>query len=378
MKVAVLGCTGSIGRQTLDVIAQSGGALQVVALSAGSRREELAAAARLHGVKTLGIADPAQAGWLAEQLPGAEIYAGKDCNEQLCRREDVEAVVIALTGMQAIFPLLEAIRCKKRIALANKESIVCAGEVVNEALARYGGRIYPVDSEHSAIFQCLQGIGGKEQIRRLILTASGGAFRDWSLEQMKGATAEQALRHPNWAMGPKITIDCATMANKGLEVLEARGLFGVEKEQISVLIHPQSIVHSMVETVDGAVLAQMGTPDMRLPIQYALTHPERRQCPAGRLDFAAMGKLEFREPDFERFPALKLAFEALRAGGTAGAVYNGANEEAVKRFMRGEIGFLDIAKAIESALDRVTAGRADTLEAVLEADRQARAVVKDF
>jgi 1-deoxy-D-xylulose-5-phosphate reductoisomerase len=278
--------------------------------------------------------------------------------------------------MLGLKPTLAAIRAGKRIGLANKETLVCAGELVMAEAEKYGTEIIPVDSEHSAIFQCLMGIGEKREIERLILTCSGGPFFGMDKEQLKKVTKADALKHPNWKMGAKITIDCATLMNKGLEVIEAMRLYRVPLEQVDVLVHRQSIVHSMVETVDGAVMAQLGAPDMRLPIQLALTYPERTDCPVDKLDLTTCGALTFAEPDLEAFPCLALARQCAKMGGTACPVMNGANEEAVAMFLRDEIGFYDIYDLVSRAVDQVPFIQDPTLEQILQADQLARLAVR--
>jgi 1-deoxy-D-xylulose-5-phosphate reductoisomerase len=278
--------------------------------------------------------------------------------------------------MVGLKPTLAAIRAGKRIGLANKETLVCAGELVMAEAKRHGTEIIPVDSEHSAIFQCLMGSCGKKEIKRIVLTCSGGPFFGMEKEQLKAVTKSDALRHPNWKMGPKITIDCATLMNKGLEVIEAMRLYDLSLEQVDVVIHRQSIVHSMVEFVDGAVMAQMGTPDMRLPIQLALTYPERTPCPVDGLDLLTCGSLTFSKPDMENFPCLALAYRCAKLGGTACPVMNGANEEAVAMYLRDEIGFYDIYRLVNAAVEEVPFIQTPTLEEILEADRLAREAVR--
>lgn len=284
-------------------------------------------------------------------------------------------VVTAVVGMVGLKPTLAAIGGKKRIALANKETLVCAGELVMEAAAKSGAEIVPVDSEHSAIFQCLQGCGDRREIKRLILTCSGGPFYGMERAEAGRMTKADALKHPNWKMGPKITVDCATLMNKGLEVIEAMRLYRLPRQQVDVVIHRQSIVHSLVEFRDGAVLAQMGTPDMRLPIRYAMTYPERGENPAEPLDLLNCPPLTFAEPDREVFPCLALAEEAAQRGGTACAVLNGANEEAVRLFLADRIGFYDIFHLTKKAMEALPAVENPTLEEILEADRAAREIV---
>lgn len=378
IRLAILGCSGSVGQQTLSVVHDHPDRFEIVALTNYSDVQSMRSLIKRHKPAFVGIVDENMGSMLKDDLPkGTELVLGSECNSLACVRDDVDAVVIAVTGMAAVFPLIAAIRNNKHIALANKESMVCGGELIKTELDTYGGMIYPVDSEQSAIFQCIQGLSGDDEISRLILTASGGPFRNWSLEEMRTATVEQTLKHPNWVMGKKITIDCATMVNKGLEVIEAAFLFGVPHEKIEVLIHPQSIVHSFVETRDNAMLAQLAVPDMRLPIQYALTYPERIHSPAAKLEVAALSKLEFYKPDYERFPGLALAYESMKLGGTATATYNAANEVAVDLFLARRIGFLDISHCIEHALCGVPPVIPKQLGEVLEADAKARTLVME-
>ena len=315
---------------------------------------------------------------LARRLAGldVEVAYGLDGLRRAASLPESETVVTAVVGMAGLWPTMAAIESGKRVALANKETLVCAGELVMEAARRYGAEIVPVDSEHSAIFQCLQGSRGRGEVRRLILTCSGGPFFGLSRAEVAGKTKADALRHPNWTMGEKITVDCATLMNKGLEFIEAMRLFRVTPDEVEVVIHRQSIIHSMVEFRDGAVLAQMGTPDMRLPIRYALTYPERMQSALPGLDLLACPPLTFAPPDLEAFPCLKMAMECARIGGTSCAVLNGANEAAVELFRREEIAFGRIPELVERALDAIPVVSAPGMEDILEADRQARACVR--
>ena len=302
--------------------------------------------------------------WGEEGLIEAATIPGADC------------IITAVVGMVGLKPTLAAIRAGKRIGLANKETLVCAGELVMDEAEKYGVEIIPVDSEHSAIFQCLMGSGDRREVKRLILTCSGGPFFGMTHEQLKTVTKADALKHPNWKMGAKITIDCSTLMNKGLEVIEAMRLYRVPLEQVDVVIHRQSIVHSMVEFVDGAVMAQMGTPDMRLPIQLALTYPERMSCPVDALDLLTCGSLTFSKPDLENFPCLALAYRCAKRGGTACPAMNGANEEAVAMYLRDEIGFYDIYRLVNAAVEEVPFIQNPTLEEILETDRLAREAVR--
>ena len=371
-RVAVLGCTGSIGTQTLSVLGSLPEEFERAALTVNSDTEALHALCLKYKPSCVGIASPAR-----EEDFGCEAYFGGDCNERICAREDVDYVMVSLTGMKAVFPLLEAIKRGKKIALANKESIVCAGELVNAALAASNAVLLPVDSEQSAIFQCLQGLN-RADVSSLVLTASGGMFRGYTREMLESVTLEQALEHPNWKMGKKITVDCSTLANKGLEVIEASFLFNMPGDAIKVAIHPQSIVHSMVRTRDGAYLAQLGAPDMRLAIQYAFTYPDRLPCVARELELEDFPRLEFEKPDMDVFPSLRLAYDALKTGMTAPAIFNAANEQAVELFLQGRLRFCDIPERVKAALDSVAPQKADYIEAVMQSDSQAREAVRNY
>ena len=374
--VSILGSTGSIGRQSLDVISRM--PVKVAALTAGNNVELMAQQCRQFMPKLAVMATKEAADALCEKLKDLPVSVswGEEGLMQAATIADAQCVITAVVGMLGLKPTLAAIRAGKRIGLANKETLVCAGELVMAEAEKYGAEIIPVDSEHSAIFQCLMGVGSKKEIRRLILTCSGGPFYAMDKEQLKKVTKADALKHPNWKMGAKITIDCATLMNKGLEVIEAMRLYRVPVEQVDVLIHRQSIVHSMVETVDGAVMAQLGAPDMRLPIQLALTYHERSSCPVDRLDLTKSGSLTFAQPDMDAFPCLKLARECAKAGGTACPVMNGANEEAVAMFLNDEIGFYDIYDLVSGAVNTVPFIQNPTLEEILEADRLAREYVR--
>ncbi|MBQ8769482.1 MAG: 1-deoxy-D-xylulose-5-phosphate reductoisomerase [Oscillospiraceae bacterium] len=374
--VSILGSTGSIGRQSLDIISRM--PVKVAALTAGTNVELMAQQCREFLPKLAVMATQEAAQKLNEKIKDLPISVswGEDGLMQAATIDDAQCVITAVVGMLGLKPTLAAIRAGKRIGLANKETLVCAGELVIAEAEKYGAEIIPVDSEHSAIFQCLMGIGNKKEIHKLILTCSGGPFYGMDKEQLKKVTKADALKHPNWKMGAKITIDCATLMNKGLEVIEAMRLYRVPVEQVDVLIHRQSIVHSMVETVDGAVMAQLGTPDMRLPIQLALTYPERTACPVDRLDLTKSGGMTFSKPDMDAFPCLKLARECAKAGGTACPVMNGANEEAVAMFLNDEIGFYDIYDLVSGAVRAVPFIQNPSLEEILEADRLAREYVR--
>ena len=375
--ISILGATGSIGRQTLDVVEQLG--LTVAALTANSNAERMEAQARRFRPRLAVLTDESAAKDLAVRLADTDtrVLGGPEALTEAAVCPEADTVVTAVVGMVGLKPTLAAIREKKRIALANKETLVCAGQLVMDTAERYGAEIVPVDSEHSAIFQCVQGCRDRGEIRRLILTCSGGPFYGQTAEEVAGKTRADALRHPNWTMGPKITVDCATLMNKGLEVIEAMRLYRLPLEQVSVVIHRQSIVHSLVEYRDGAILAQLGTPDMRLPIRYAMTYPDRAESPLEPLDLLSCPPLTFARPDRETFPCLRLAEEAAQEGGTACAILNGANEEAVGLFLREEIGFSDIPRLVAEARAAVTVVRDLSLEDILAADRAARRAVLD-
>ena len=374
--ISILGSTGSIGRQALDVAEQMG--LRVAALTAHSSVERMEEQVRQFQPRLAVLTDEAAAKDLAVRLADTEtcVLGGFDALMEAATVPEADTVVTAVVGMVGLKPTLAAIGEKKRIALANKETLVCAGELVMDAADRYGAEIVPVDSEHSAIFQCVQGCVDRGEIKRLILTCSGGPFYGMTYDEVGKMTKADALKHPNWKMGPKITVDCATLMNKGLEVIEAMRLYRLPLSQVEVLIHRQSIVHSLVEFQDGAILAQLGTPDMRLPIRYALTWPRRAESPLPPLDLLTCPPLTFAAPDRESFPCLALAEGAARRGGTACAILNGANEAAVGRFLRREIGFLDIPRLVTAALDRVSVQDAPSLEDLLAADAAARRAVE--
>ncbi|TVX97629.1 1-deoxy-D-xylulose-5-phosphate reductoisomerase [Cohnella terricola] len=371
-KIAVLGSTGSIGTQTLDVISRQPERYEVVGLAAGSNVDLLLEQARQFKPKWISVEERALEDRIRSEVPADVIVvSGETGLKQVASEAGANYVVCALVGSLGLTSTLAAIEAGADIGLANKETLVTAGHLVMQRAREKGVSILPVDSEHSAIFQCLNGENAKA-IKRLIVTASGGSFRDLSRDQLKNVTVEDALKHPNWSMGAKVTIDSATMANKGLEVIEAHWLFGLPYDQIDVVLHPESIVHSMVEFTDTSVMAQLGNPDMRVPIQYALTYPERVASPASPLDLLKQGTLHFREMNLERYPCLRLAYEAGRSGGTATTVFNAANEVAVARFLRGEISFLAIEDTIEMALSKHSSVPSPTLEAILEADDWAR------
>ena len=374
--IALLGSTGSIGRQTLEVARELG--LSVAALTANKSVDLIEQQAREFCPRLAVLYDEDAARELRARLSdtNTQVLSGMEGLLAAATADDADTVVTAVMGMIGLQPTLAAIEKKKRIALANKETLVCAGELVVAAAERCGAEIVPVDSEHSAIFQCLQGCRDRGEIKRLILTCSGGPFYGLSLQELATKTKADALKHPNWTMGAKITIDSATLMNKGLEVIEAMRLYRLPPEQVDVVIHRQSIVHSMVEFTDGAVMAQMGTPDMRLPIQLALTYPERIPSPVERLDLLSCGPLTFSAPDAENFPCLALARDCAKAGGTACPAMNGANEEAVAMFLNDKIGFYDIYRLVNAAVPQVPFIADPTLEQILEADRLAREAVR--
>ena len=377
--VSILGSTGSIGRQSLDIISRMEG-VKVTALTAGSSVELMAQQCREFKPELAVMATEKAAAELKEALSDLNIRVswGEQGLIEAATMENADCVITAVVGMVGLKPTLAAIRAGKRIGLANKETLVCAGELVMDEAEKHNVEIIPVDSEHSAIFQCLMGNTDRREVRRLILTCSGGPFYNKTPEELKTVTKADALKHPNWKMGEKITIDCATLMNKGLEVIEAMRLYRMPIEKVSVLVHRQSIVHSMVEYVDGAVMAQLGAPDMRLPIQLALTYPERMDCPVDGLDLTTCGALTFVHPDLERFPCLALAYACGKKGGTACPAMNGANEEAVAMYLRDEIGFYDIYRLVSAAVEAVPFIQNPTLEQILEADRLAREAVRNL
>lgn len=372
-QVAVLGSTGSIGRSALEVIAASGGTMRAAALSAHGSTELLCQQAQEHGSRWLVVTGDERAAAATGRAipPGVELLVGEAGLAWVVQAPEVDVVLAAIVGSAGLRSTLAALEAGKTVALANKEALVMGGPLVTALASRRGARLVPVDSEHSAVFQALQA-GSAAEVRRVILTASGGPFRRYTPEQLEKVTVEEALRHPTWSMGRKITVDSATMMNKALEIIEARWLFDLSPEQIDVVIHPQSVVHSMVEFVDGSVMAQLSPPDMKLPIQYALTYPRRQPCPAPRLELTRAMALEFEPPDFERFPALGLGLEAARAGGTAGAVLNAANEAAVAAFLAGKLKFLDIATVCRAALEHHSFDANPTLQQLHQLDAWAR------
>lgn len=375
--LVVLGSTGSIGLSTLDVCRNLG--IPVTGLAAGSKWQALAAQAREHRVPRVAIADAGAYKRLAQELSGSgiEVLAGPEGACALVADDRCDTVLAAISGAAGLPAVLEAARRGRRLCLSNKESLVLTGPILGRIARQHGAELLPVDSEHSAIFQALRS-GSAQEAKRLILTASGGPFREWSAERIERATREEALNHPTWKMGPSITIDSATLMNKALEVVEARWLFDLPPERLEVVVHPQSIIHSLVEFVDGSVMAQMGVPDMRVPIQYAITFPARRPLNTAPFDLARIAKLTFEAVDRSRFPAVDLAFEVLRRGGVSGAVFNAANEVARAAFLDGRIAFPAIVRTTERVLERHASGgpgrgvEAPGLDEVLEADRWSR------
>lgn len=374
-RVVVLGCTGSIGRQAVDVARRHPERVRIVALAAHSNAELLAEQALALGVSRVALADSSAARRARELIPSIEVGDGPEAVAELAAWEDADIVLNALVGSAGLRATMLALKAGKRLALANKESLVVGGSLVT-ALAD-PGQLLPVDSEHSAIFQCLEG-ESPENVSRILLTASGGPFRGMTREQLKGMTARDALAHPTWTMGPKITVDSASLMNKGLEVIEAHHLFGVSYDAIRVVVHPQSCVHSMVEYVDGSVKAHLGATDMRIPIQYALSYPDRWDGPLPPVDFAALGHLDFEEPDLDTFRCLTLAYIAGREGGTMPAVLNAANEMAVETFLRDGCGFLDIEKVVAAVMEEHDPEPLSSVEHVEAVDEWARARAKEI
>ncbi|WP_026893814.1 1-deoxy-D-xylulose-5-phosphate reductoisomerase [Clostridiisalibacter paucivorans] len=375
-KIAILGSTGSIGTQTLDVVRNDNG-YKVVALSANKNIDLLEKQAIEFRPEVVTVVDKSMANILKKRLKqyNIEVLSGIEGLNNIASESTADMVLTAVVGMVGLKPTLSAIKAKKTIALANKETLVTAGKIVMDEAEQNAVDIIPVDSEHSAIFQCLKG-GSKEEIKRLILTASGGPFRGKDEKYLKKVNVKDALNHPNWSMGKKITIDSATLMNKGLEVIEARWLFDVKLDKIDVTVHPQSIVHSMVEYIDGSVIAQMGVSDMRIPIQYALTYPKRKKNSLDSLDFVSIGNLNFERPDTKTFRCLSLAMEALKIGGTMPSVLNASNEVVVQWFLDGKIGFMEIPKFIEDIMEKHNNILDPTIEDILESDRWARELLR--
>ena len=382
--LTLLGATGSIGASTLDVVARHPGRFRVFALTAHRAADALLALCLKHAPRYAVLSGLAEDAGLRRRYADAgcrsELLFGARALEQVAADAECDVLMAAIVGAAGLAPTLAGARAGKRLLLANKEALVMAGPYFMRAVRERGATLLPIDSEHNAVFQCLPQEGGRASaaaVRRILLTASGGPFRSAPLEQMSRVTPDQACAHPNWVMGRKISVDSATMMNKGLEVIEARWLFDVAPERIEVVIHPQSIIHSLVEFADGSMIAQLSNPDMRVPIAHALGFPERIESGAKPLDLAAIGQLSFEQPDLQRFPCLGLAYAALRAGGTAPAVLNAANEVAVAAFLDGKLRYTAIPRVIEHALERLPAAPADSLEAVLDADRAARAAAGD-
>ena len=375
-KLSILGATGSIGKSTLDLVERNPGRFEVSAVTAATSVETLAQIARRTGAGLAVIADEARLTDLQDLLAGTDCRAaaGEEALVEAAA-SDAELVIAAIVGCAGLRPAMAAVEAGRTVALANKEALVTAGALMTDAAARSGATLLPVDSEHNAIFQCLAG-SRSEQVSRIILTASGGPFRTSSAEIIREATPAQAVAHPNWSMGAKISVDSATLMNKGLELIEAHYLFGLPSDRLDIVIHPQSVIHSMVEFVDGSVLAQLGSPDMRIPIAYALAWPERMDTPAQRLDLVSIARLDFEAPDIQRFPALRLARQALEAEGAAPTVLNAANEVAVASFLAGDIRFTDIARLVEEALATADLGAPQTVGDVLEIDRVTRGQVR--
>lgn len=378
-RIAILGSTGSIGTQTLDVVREHADEYEAYALTAGHNAELLIAQAREFHPEVVVIADESRYETVREALADLpiKVWAGAEAIGDAASLPDVDVVVTAMVGFAGLRPTVAAIEAGKTIALANKETLVVAGELITELAVKHRAPILPVDSEHSAIFQSLVGEDGNA-IDKILLTASGGPFRTTPIEELANVTAARALKHPNWEMGAKITIDSATMMNKGFEMIEAKWLFGVEPERIEVLVHPESIVHSAVQLADGGVKAQLGVPDMRLPIQYALSFPRRLSLSGERLDLAALGRLTFERPDFDKFDCLRIAYEAIAAGGNLPCVVNAANEVANAAFRRGAVGFLDIPRLIRRAMADATRCQRASLSDFLASDAEVRRLVAGY
>ena len=376
-RLSILGATGSVGQSTLDLVARSPERFEVVALTAAANVDALAQAARATAARLAVIADESKLHDLEQRLAGTHCRAAAGPDALIeAAAGDADLVVAAIVGCAGLRPVMAAVEAGKIVALANKEALVTAGALMTEAAQRHGATLLPVDSEHNAIFQCLAG-NKRDDVARLILTASGGPFRTRTIEEMQSASPQQAVAHPNWSMGAKISVDSATLMNKGLELIEAHYLFGLPSAQIDILIHPQSVIHSLVEFVDGSLLAQLGSPDMRIPIAYALAWPERMASGAERLDLAQLARFDFERPDEERFPALRLARRALEEDGTAPAVLNAANEAAVAAFLAGRIRFTDIAALVEESLSRRTASAQGSIDDVIALDQSVRQSVEE-
>ena len=378
-QIAILGSTGSIGTQALQVIEEHSDLYEAYALTANNNVELLIEQARRHQPDVVVIANEAHYTTLRDALADLpiKVYAGSDALNEVVEAEPIDMVLASMVGYAGLRPTMNAIRAGKAIALANKETLVVAGELVTQLALEHQVPILPVDSEHSAIFQCLSG-EAHNPIEKLLLTASGGPFRTWSMEQLQHATREQALKHPNWDMGAKITIDSASMMNKGFEVIEAKWLFDVTPEQIEVVVHPQSVIHSMVQFADGSVKAQLGTPDMRLPIQYAFSYPQRLSLSSQRLDFSTLSSLTFEQPDPVRFRNLALSFEALERGGNMPCILNAANEVCVAAFLKERIGFLQMSNVIEQTMQRTSFITSPTYDDYVATDAAARRIAEEL
>ena len=376
-KIAILGSTGSIGTQALDLCRRHPDRYRVTALTARGSKEKLFGQVREFRPEMAGLTEGFDASEIPEDLKFCRWMSGKEALKAAAAEVEADQVLVSIVGIAGLQSVLDALEAGRQVLLANKEALVTGGHLVTDLAARKGKPLLPVDSEHSAIFQCLQGAGGN-RAEKILLTASGGPFRTWERERIDRATRAEALKHPNWNMGAKITVDSASMFNKGLEIMEARWLFDMPEDRIEVVVHPESIVHSAVVFRDGAVIAQLGKPDMRVPIGYAMAYPERLETGVEEPDLFALGRLTFEKPDEDKFPALRLAREALRAGGAACTVFNGANEEAVAAFLRENIPFGEIARRVENALEKLAGLPADNLEEILEADQRARAAVRGF
>jgi len=375
-KISILGSTGSIGTQALDICRRHPDRYRVVALTARGSREKLFEQVREFRPEIAGLTEGIRREEVPEDLRFCEWLSGPEALQAAAAGVEADQVLVSIVGIAGLQSVMDALEAGRQVLLANKEALVTGGHLVMDLARQKGKPILPVDSEHSAIFQCLQGAGGN-RAEKILLTASGGPFRTWERERIENATREQALKHPNWNMGAKITVDSASMFNKGLEIMEARWLFDMTEEKIEVVVHPESIVHSAVLFRDGAVIAQLGVPDMRVPIGYAMSYPERLTTGVPEPDLFALGRLTFEKPDEEKFPAIRLARECLRAGGAACTVFNGANEAAVAAFLQEEIRFGEITRRVEKALEQLSGLKADTLEDIREADRLARLAVRN-
>ncbi len=377
-KILILGSTGSIGQSTIDIVKNFPEKFEIVGLTANQNLEDILKQIQEFRIKTVAINDIDKAKELKSRINGkCEILVGEDGIIELVKRNNYDILVTALVGFAGLIPTIEAIKLKKRIALANKETLVVAGEIIINLAKEYGAEIIPVDSEHSAIFQCLVG-EDKNHINKIILTASGGPFLNKSIDDLQNVTIQEALNHPNWKMGNKITIDSATMMNKGLEVIEAFWLFQLPKEKIEVVIHPQSVIHSMVEFVDGSIKAQLSSPDMKLPILYALTFPERFEYSQVSTDFKKISNLSFFEPDFDKFVCLKIAYDVISEGGISSCILNAANEVAVDSFLKGKIKFTQIPDYINFALDKIENKLSFEIDDIIQTDRRTRELLKSI